>query len=385
MNSPEQPSADSESELTAMRSSALRFFEENVVPHYSEWEKRGYIDRDIWRKAGSAGILCPSISEANGGLGGNLRHSRMIIEALARSNCDLPGIFLHSDIVTPYIERLGSLEQKAQWLPGCITGDVITCIAISEPDAGSDMRSIRTRAFRDGSDWIIRGQKTFITNGWLADLALVVANTGDKTISSAKSIFLVPTDSAGFRRGRLLEKIGQKAQDTAELFFDDVRVPDSGLLGDVDRGLNYLMQELGRERLVIAISGLAIAQTIFDHTVDYVSERRAFGKTIGELQSTRHALAEIKTELEVGRAFVDECVDDDVAGRLTPVRASMAKMWLTDLQGRVIDRCLQLFGGYGYMWEYPVARAFANARGQRIYGGANEIMKEIIARSIMQK
>ena len=283
---------------------------------------------------------------------------------------------------SPYIQRLGTPDQKARWLPGCLSGEVITCIGISEPNAGSDMRGLRTRAVRDGDDWLISGSKTFISNGWLADLALIVANTGDQSGKGAKSILLVETDRPGFRRGRLLQKVGQKAQDTAELFLDEVRVPSTALLGDEDRGMSYLMQELPSERLLIALSALANADAVYQQTVDYVRERRAFGQAIGDFQATRFALAEIRTDIEVGRAFIDDCIDRVLVGTLDTVRASMAKLWLTEMQGRCVDRCVQMFGGYGYMWEYPVARAFANARGQRIYGGTSDIMKEIIARDI---
>jgi alkylation response protein AidB-like acyl-CoA dehydrogenase len=374
-----------EAELELVRTTVRRFFAEEVAPHYATWEKQGYIDRGLWRKAGELGLLCPTIREQDGGLGADIRYSRVVIEEMARSNCELPGIYLHSDIVVPYIARLGTEEQKRKWLPGCISGDVVTCIGISEPDAGSDMRGLRTGAVRDGDDWVISGQKIFITNGWLADLALIVANTGDKDNTSTKSIFLVETFRDGFRRGQLLEKVGQKAQDTTELFLDEVRVPADALLGEAGNGLGYLMQELPTERLLIAISALALTETVFAQTVDYVHQRRAFGKAIAEFQVTRFTLAELKTEIEVGKAFVDNCIDEVLNGTLGTSRASMAKLWLTEMQGRVIDRCVQLFGGYGYMWEYPVARAFANARGQRIYGGSNDIMKEIIAREIFAK
>lgn len=375
------PENTNQAEFEMIRNTARRFFAEEVAPHYPAWEKQGHVDREVWRKAGSVGLLCPMVCEDEGGLGGNIRHAAVIIEEMARSNCEIPGFYLHSDIIVPYIQRLGTSAQKARWLPGCIRGDVITCLGITEPNAGSDMRGLNTRAVRDGEGWVISGSKTFITNGWLADLALIVANTGDKA-SGAKSIFLVETDQPGFRRGRLLEKVGHKAQDTAELFLDEVRVPADALLGTEGRGLSHLMQELPSERLLIAISGLALADAIYAQTVAYVRERRAFGQAVGDFQATRFALAEIKTDLEVGRAFVEDCIRRVLEGTLDTARASMAKLWLTEMQGRIVDRCVGLFGGYGYMWEYPVARAFANARGQRIYGGTSDIMKEIIAREI---
>ena len=279
-----------DSEFELIRGTARRFFNEEVAPHYLAWEKRGYADREVWRKAGDLGLLCPRMKEENGGFGGDLRHAQVIIEEMARSNCELPGIYTHSDIIVPYIERLGTSEQKRKWLSRCISGEVITCIGITEPSAGSDMRGLRTRAVRDGEEWVINGSKTFITNGWLADLALIVANTGDKANTSAKSIFLVETDRKGFRRGSLLEKVGQKAQDTAELFLDDVRVPADALLGEEGKGLSYLMQELPTERLLIAISALALSDAAFTQTCDYVRERRAFGQAVGEFQATRFHL-----------------------------------------------------------------------------------------------
>lgn len=382
MRSVDDAAPADDSELEMVRTTAHRFFTQEVAPNMFRWEKQGHADRQMWRSAGALGMLCPMIQAENGGLGGDIRHSRVIIDEMARADCELPGVYLHSDIVVPYIARLGTAKQKARWLPGCISGDVISCIAITEPNAGSDMRGLRTRAVRDGDDWVISGSKTFITNGWVADLALVVADTSHGERSSAKSIFLVETNRKGFRRGRLLEKVGQKAQDTAELFFDEMRLPADSLLGEEGRGMAYLMQELPSERLFIAIASLAAAEAAFVQTLAYVKERHAFGRAIGEFQVTRFALAEMNTEIEVGRAFIDSCVAEVLAGTLTAARASMAKLWLTEMQGRVVDRCVQLFGGYGYMWEYPVARAFSNARSQRIYGGTSDMMKEIIARDI---
>lgn len=375
--------ADEEYVLT--RETARRFFEDEVSPHYADWEKRGYIDKDIWRKAGSQGLLCSMISEEYGGIDGNFLHAMVIVEEIARSECALPGIFTHSDIIVPYIARLGTAEQKKRWLPGCVSGDVISSIAITEPGAGSDMKGVKLRAKRDGSDWVLSGQKTFITNGWLADLVIVVANTSPDAGSKSKSLFLLDAKTKGFERGRLLEKVGQKAQDTAELFFDEVRLPAEAMLGEEGRGLQYLMQELPVERLLVGVWAQAIAEKVFERTVDYVFERKAFGQTIGNFQATKFTLSEVRTELEVGRSFLNDCVVRLLAGELTGETAAMAKYWLSDMQCRVIDRCLQLFGGYGYMWEYPVARAYADARAQRIYGGANEIMKEIISRGIQQR
>ena len=372
-------------EYVLTRATAQRFFEEEVAPHYAGWEKRGYVDRELWQKAGSQGLLCTMVPEEYGGIGGNFLHAMIVVEELARSECALPGFFTHSDIIVPYIARLGTDAQKKQWLPGCVSGEVITSIAITEPGAGSDMKGVRLRARKDGDDWILNGQKTFITNGWLADLIIVVANTSPDTGSKSKSLFLVDTKTKGFERGRLLEKVGQKAQDTAELFFDDVRVPGDAMLGEEGMGLKYLMQELPVERLLVGVWAQAVAETVFERTSDYVYERKVFGQSVGDFQSTKFTLADIRTELEVGRSFLNDCASRVVQGKLTSEVASMAKIWLSEMQGRVIDRCLQLFGGYGYMWEYPVARAFADARAQRIYGGTNEIMKEIISRGIQQR
>ncbi len=372
-------------EYVLTRATAQRFFEEEVAPHYAEWEKRGYVDRELWRKAGSQGLLCTMIPEEYGGIGGNFLHAMIVVEELARSECALPGFFTHSDIIVPYIARLGTDAQKKKWLPGCVSGEVITSIAITEPGAGSDMKGVHLRARKDGDDWILNGQKTFITNGWLADLIIVVANTSPDAGSKSKSLFLVDTKTKGFERGRLLEKVGQKAQDTAELFFDDVRVPGDAMLGEEGMGLKYLMQELPVERLLVGVWAQAVAETVFERASDYVYERKAFGQSVGDFQSTKFTLADIRTELEVGRSFLNDCASRVVQGKLTSEVASMAKIWLSEMQGRVIDRSLQLFGGYGYMWEYPVARAFADARAQRIYGGTNEIMKEIISRGIQQR
>jgi len=367
------------------RKTARRFFKEEIFPSYLDWERRGYVDRDVWRKAGICGLLCTMISEKYGGVGGNILHAMIIIEEMARSECALPGFFTHSDIVVPYLERLGTTAQKERWLPGCVSGDIITSIAITEPGAGSDMRGVQLRATRDGEGWILQGQKTFITNGWLSDLIIVVANTSVNAGSQSKSLFLVEAKNEGFQRGRLLEKIGQKAQDTAELFFDDARIPADALLGSEGQGLQYLMQELPTERLLVGIWAQAAAEAAFERTVEYVFERKAFGQPVGNFQATKFALADIRTELEVGRSFLNNCVNSQLQGSLTSEVAAMAKLWLSEMQGRVVDRCLQLFGGNGYMWEYPVARSYADSRAQRIYGGTSEIMKEIISRDIQQR
>lgn len=365
-----------------IRETALRFMTEEVKPHYAAWEKRGYVDRALWRKAGDMGLLCTMTAEEYGGLGGSFLHAAAVLDAIGSSDCALLGLSTHSDIIVPYIERLGTAVQKRRYLPGCVRGEIITAIAITEPDAGSDMRRTRTRAVRDGDDWIINGSKTFITNGWLADLVLVVAGTPSDASPHAKSLFLVETTNPGFRKGRLLEKVGQKAQDTAELFFDDLRVGSDSLLGAEGNGLHYLMQELPQERLIVGVWAQAIAERIFDLTLAYVADRKAFGSTLMQLQAIRHRLAEVRADLAAGRSLLDASVEKHLARKLTTADASIAKLWLSEMQIRVIDRCLQCFGGNGYMWEYPVARAYADARAQTIYGGTTEIMKEIIARDL---
>ncbi len=364
------------------RRSVRRFVETEISPHHEQWEKDGQISREAWLKAGERGLLCCSIPAEYGGMGGDKRHSVVVFEELARAGATGPGFGLHSEIVAPYILHYGSEEQKQRYLPAMARGEMIGAIAMTEPGTGSDLQGIRTRARLDADHYVVNGSKTFITNGQMADLVVVVAKTDPDPGAKAISLILVERDTEGFRRGRNLEKIGLKAQDTSELFFDDARVPARNLLGEEGRGFVYLMEELAWERLQVAITAVASAEAALAWTLDYTRNRKAFGRAIAEFQHSRFTLAEIKTEVTVARIFVDHCIQLVVADALDAETGAMAKYWCTDLQGLVIDRCLQLHGGYGYMWEYPIARAHADARVQRIYAGTNEIMKEIISRSL---
>ena len=363
---------------------AHRFMAEEIAPRYDEFEKNEMVDRASWEKAGAAGLLCVSMPEEYGGSGGTFAHESAIIEAIAHVGVDGFGIGLHNAIVAPYILHYGSEEQKKKWLPRMATGELIGAIAMTEPGAGSDLQGIRTRAEKDGNRYRINGQKTFITNGQLANLVILVAKTDPEKGAKGTSLMVVETDDAqGFERGRNLDKIGLKANDTSELFFNDVSVPASALLGsEGGQGFVQLMQQLPQERLMIGTTAIAMAERALALTIEYVKERKAFGQKIIDFQNTPFRLAELKTEATIGRVFYNDCVARHLAGGLDPATASMAKYWLSELQGKVVDECLQLFGGYGYMNEYPIARMYRDARVQRIYGGTNEIMKLLIARSL---
>ena len=364
------------------RAQARRFLEEEVTPHHAGWEADGIVPRAVWRKAGAAGLLCPAIPEAYGGGGGTRLHSAVLIEEVSRAGTSGIGFGLHSDIVAPYILAYCTEEQKRHWLPKMAIGEVIGAIAMTEPGAGSDLQSVRTSALRDGDELVINGQKTFITNGQNADLVIVVAKTDPSAGAKGTSLVLVETDRAGFKRGRNLEKIGMKAQDTSELFFDGVRVPAANILGGEGKGFILLMQELAWERMQIAIGAAAGAEAALQWTLDYTKERKAFGQRVIDFQHNRFRLAEWKTQVQVMRVFVDRLMDELLRGQLDAATAAMAKYWTTDLHCRLLDDCLQMFGGFGYMWEYPIARAYADARVSRIYGGTNEIMKEIVGRTL---
>lgn len=365
-----------------LRDQIRKFVERELVPHHDKWEEDGAVSREAWRKAGDAGLLCMTMPEEYGGAGADVLHSAILMEELAYANLSGPGFGLHSDIVAPYILHYGTEEQKKKYLPPMARGEVITAIAMTEPGAGSDLQGVKTTAVRKGNGYLLNGQKTFITNGQNADLVIVVAKTSPAEGAKGISLFLVESRWDGFKKGRNLKKIGMKAQDTSELFFQDVNVPVENLLGGEDQGFACLMQELPWERLQIAISAIANAEAALRWTIDYTRERKAFGRAVADFQTTRHVLAEIKTELTIARVYVDRCLELMAQKALSVEDAAMAKWWTTDLQNKIIDRCLQLHGGYGYMWEYPIARAFADARVQRIYGGSNEIMKELIARSL---
>ncbi len=376
--------ADQTAELTLFRETVRRFFAAEVVPHIAAWRKAGMVAREAWRRAGAAGLLCASMPAEFGGGGGNFRHEAILIEELAAIGFGDFAISLHNAIIAPYLLHYGTETQKHRWLPRMASGDMVAAIAMTEPDAGSDLQAIRTTARRVGDTYVLNGQKTFISNGQLADLVIVAAKTRIDAGAKGISLIAVETrDAPGFRRGRNLEKIGKHAQDTSELFFDDVVVPAENLLGgEPDRGFAQLMQQLPQERLVIAVGAVAAMEAALAETIAYVRSRRAFGKTLMEFQNTRFVLAEAKTTTQVARVFVDDCIARLLAGTLDVGTAAMAKYWTSEMQGKVIDSCLQLFGGYGFMAEYPIAQRYTDARVQRIYGGSNEIMKELIARGL---
>lgn len=372
-------------EHRAFRATVRRFVENEVVPHHAQWEKDGRVPREVWRRAGELGFLCATVPEPYGGAGVDFLYSVIVTEELLWAGATGPLFYLHSDIVAPYLVHYGSEAQKRAWLPRMVSGETITGICMTEPGAGSDVAAIRTRARRDGDEFVVSGQKIFISNGQIADLFLVAAKTDPEVGAKGVSLLLVEADRPGFARGRNLEKVGMHAQDTSELFFDEVRVPASNLLGEAGKGFAYLMSQLPQERLLVAIGAVAAAESAVNWTLDYVQERQAFGAPLAKKQHVRFALTEAHTDTTIGRVFLDWCIARHLEGRLDTAQASMAKYWLSDMQNRVIDACLQLHGGYGYMREYPIARAWADARVQRIYGGANEIMKEIIARKLFER
>ena len=373
----------SDQDIELYRDNVARFIDEEVLPGDEAARHRGHVGHEIWRKAGSLGLLCADIPDEFGGGGGDFRHEAVFFEELSRRGLTGMNTAVHS-IVAHYILNHGTEAQKRRYLPCMARGELVGAIAMTEPGAGSDLQGVRTRAIRDGDDYVIDGSKTFITNGFLAGLVLVVAKTAPAQGSRGMSILIVETEGCtGFRVGRLLDKIGMKAQDTAELFFDGVRVPSSQLLGGEEgHGFRQMMSDLPYERLIIGVNALATMEGAYRATLDYVRERKAFGKPLAEFQNTKFKLAEVATEIACGRAFVDRCVEQIVEGSLDTATASMVKLWSSEAQGRVLDECLQLFGGYGYMNEYLIARMYADARIQRIFGGTNEIMKEVISRAL---
>ena len=365
-----------------LRETVRRFLDKECKPRQAQWDKDGRVDRETWLKAGREGLLCPTLSEEWGGGGGDFGHAAVIVEEVGRSGVSGLGFGLHSDVVAPYIARLGTPEQKARWLPGCASGEVILAIAMSEPGAGSDLRAIRTTARREGDEYLINGAKTFISNGLNCDLVVVVAKTDPEVGGKGVSLLLVEADRPGFRKGRKLEKMGQEAGDTAELFFEDVRVPASNLLGEENKGMRYLMQELAQERFVIAVGAAAKMEAMYDETVRYTRERMVFGKPLIDFQNTRFKLAEIKTRTTAVRMMVDQYLVEHLKRKLTLQEAAMAKLFATEELGKALDEMLQLYGGYGYMMEYPICRAYVDSRVTRIYGGTSEVMKELIAREL---
>jgi alkylation response protein AidB-like acyl-CoA dehydrogenase len=373
-----------ESDHQAFRGSARAFMERHVVPRHADWEKAGIVDRDVWVEAGKQGLLGTDVPEEYGGGGvRDFRYNAVLDEEIIRVGATGLGFGLHNDVVAPYLLELTTDEQRQRWLPGFCSGEIITAIAMSEPAAGSDLQGVKTYARRDGADYVLSGSKTFITNGINSDLVLVVAKT-DPDAEGARgiSLLVVERGMAGFERGRNLDKIGLKAQDTAELFFDAVRVPAANLIGEENQGFVHLMERLPQERLSIAVAAVAACERMLEITLDYARTREAFGRPIGRFQHNRFTLAELATETSIARTFLDECIRQLNARTLTVADAAMAKWWTTDLQNKVADACLQLHGGYGYMTEYPISRAWLDSRVQSIYGGTNEIMKEIVGRTL---
>ena len=366
------------------RDTARRFIAAEVLPHYAKWEAEGTVPRDVWLAAGKIGLLCPSVPEADGGPGGNFLHNAVIIEEMARHGVVAPTFYLQSDIIAPYLVDFGTEEQKHRWLPGMLTGEVVTAVGMSEPSGGSDLQNLRTTAVRDGDDYVVNGQKVFITNGHSADLLVLACRTNDKPKAKGVSLLLVETATEGFHRGRKLDKIGCKAQDTAELFFSDMRVPASNLLGEEGRGFYLLMTELAQERLVQAVRAVASAEAALEWTIDYCRDRHMFDRTLADFQNTQFVLAQLHSDVLAQRVLVDRCLELHVTGQLDALDAAKVKMTSTQLQGRVMDECLQLFGGWGYMTEYPIARAFVDARMTRIGGGSIEVMKHLIGRALFR-
>ena len=372
-----------EEEHIMFRDAVRAFIQKEITPYHDRWEKEGIVSREVWQKAGKQGFLCMDMPEKYGGMGiKDFRYNAIISEEMARAGASGPGFVLQSDVVAPYLLSITSEEQKKRWIPGVVSGDLITAIAMTEPNTGSDLQAVRTTAIKDGEHYILNGQKTFITNGILSDLVIVVVKTNPAEKASGISLIVVERGMEGFSRGKNLEKIGLKAQDTAELFFDNVRVPVSNLLGEEGHGFYYLMRNLPQERLSIATTAVAVAEYCLEMTIQYCKDRRAFGRPIGKFQNSRFKLAEMKTEVTIGRTFVDQCILELNAGKLSVEKAAMAKWWTTEIQCKVVDECLQLHGGYGYMTEFPIAKAYTDSRVQKIYGGTNEIMKEIIGRAM---
>ena len=369
-------------EQNFFRETASKFIEKEILPNHDKWEKNGLVPKELWLKAGEVGLLCPNAPKEYGGIGGDFRFNIIITEELAKIGATGPGFAVHSDIVAPYIINYSNLEQKKKYLPKMVKGELITAIAMTEPGTGSDLQNIQTKAVINGDKLILNGSKTFITNGQNAGLVLVVAKTDKTKRAKGISIVLCEENREGFLKGKNLKKIGLKAQDTSELFFENVVLPKENILGYTGQGFFQLMDELPQERLSIAVTAISAAEAALNWTISYCKERSAFDKKIIEFQNTKFILAKIKTELSVARTFIDRCIKEHINNNFSAEDGAMAKLWCTDLQFKVMDECLQLFGGYGYMQEYPIARAFMDSRVQRIYGGTNEIMKEIISRNL---
>ena len=372
-----------EEEHLIFRDAFRAFVKKEIVPYHEQWEKDGVVSREVWKKAGAQGFLCMDLPEAYGGMGiKDFRYNAIIGEEMVRVGAHEHGFEHQNDVMAPYFTSYFTEDQKKRWMPGIISGEIVTAIAMTEPGTGSDLSAVRTTAIKNGDYYLLNGSKTFITNGILSDLVIVVAKTNPEQTHSGISLIIAERGMEGFERGKNLEKIGLKAQDTAELFFNDVKVPCENLLGEEGHGFYYLMNNLPQERLSIAVTAVAACEVVLELTVKYCKERTAFGRPIGKFQHTRFKLAEMKTETTIARTFVDQCIMELNEGKLTVEKAAMAKWWTTELQDKIVDQCLQLHGGYGYMMEYPIAKAYVDSRVQRIYGGTTEIMKEIIGRSI---
>jgi acyl-CoA dehydrogenase len=369
----------------AFRDMVRKFIENEIAPHHAAWERAGIVSRELWLKAGAAGMLCCTIPEEYGGAGADYLFDVVVFEEMARSGYTGPGFMIHCDLVATYVTSFGSEAQKKHWLPKMVRGEAIGSLGMTEPHAGSDLKAIRTKAVRDGGDFVISGQKVFISNGQLCDVIVLATKTDSAAGAKGVTLFLVDTSLPGFRKGKNLQKLGMKGQDTSEMFFDDVRVPASAMLGEEGKGFELMMTKLAQERLAQAIRSATVAETVVEWTVDYTANRKAFGRTIGDMQNTQFKLAELKTEAVVGRQFVDKCIAIFMKGELDAVDAAMAKMWLSNMHCKVVDECLQLFGGWGYMWEYPIARAYADARIVKIAGGSIEVMKHIIGRQMFSQ
>ena len=367
----------------AFRDTVRKFIDKEISPYHADWEEKGVVPRELWLKAGAAGLLCCTVPEEYDGLGLDYLFDVVVFEEMARSGFTGPGFLIHCDLVATYLKSFGTEDQKKQWLPKMVSGEAIGSLGMTEPHAGSDLKAIKTRAVRDGNDFVISGQKVFISNGQLCDLIVLATKTDASAGAKGVTLFLVDTRLAGFRRGQNLNKVGMKGQDTSELFFDEVRVPATAMLGEEGQGFALMMTKLAQERLAQAIRSATVSETVVDYTLAYTAERKAFNQTIADFQNTQFKLAELKTEAVVGRTFTDQCIKLFLEDKLDPVDAAMAKMWLSNTHCKIVDECLQLFGGWGYMWEYPIARAYADARVVKIAGGSIEVMKHIIGRHML--
>jgi acyl-CoA dehydrogenase len=364
------------------RATVRQFLEREVVPHHPQWEEEGKTPREIWRRAGEVGLLGTSIPEEYGGSGAGFLFDAIVIEELGRHGLPAPAWDMHAHIVAPFVVHWGTEEQRRRWLPGMAAGEIISSIGLTEPQSGSDLQSLRTTAIRDGDHYVVNGSKTFITNGIIGDLVVLAVKTDPGARAKGVSLLLVEASLPGYKRGRILKKVGNKAQDTAELFFEDMRVPADCVLGEENDGWRILMHGLARERMVVAVRSMAICEAALEQTVAYTQSRSAFGGTLFDFQNTQFTLADAATGIAATRPFVDRCIELLAADELSPVTAAMAKLWTTELQDRILDDCVQLHGGYGYMWEYPITRAWADARAHRIYAGSNEVMRYMIGRSL---